>query len=79
MCTCLQAADIILFDGILAFHWPQLRGLFDLKIFVDADADTRLSRRWAIVMPASCLIWDIHGGASKEICLCKLFMLLASI
>lgn len=42
---CMQAADVILFDGILAFHWPELRDLFDLKIFVDADADTRLSRR----------------------------------
>jgi len=38
-------ADVILFDGILAFHSPELRDLFDIKIFVDADADTRLARR----------------------------------
>ncbi|KAK9810102.1 hypothetical protein WJX72_004944 [[Myrmecia] bisecta] len=38
-------ADVILFDGILAFYNPELRDLFDMKIFVDTDADTRLARR----------------------------------
>jgi uridine kinase len=38
---------VILFDGILAFHNQELRELFDLRIFVDTDADTRLARRWA--------------------------------
>lgn len=41
----VQHADVILFDGILAFYNPALQELFDLKIFVDTDADTRLARR----------------------------------
>lgn len=44
--TRVARADVILFDGILAFHHEELRDLFDLKIFVDTDADTRLARRW---------------------------------
>ena len=43
----VQHADVILFDGILAFYTPALQQLFDLKIFVDTDADTRLARRYA--------------------------------
>lgn len=43
--TAVRTTDVILFDGILAFHDPEVRGLFDLKVFVDADADTRLVRR----------------------------------
>lgn len=41
----VRHADVILFDGILAFYTPALQELFDLKIFVDTDADTRLARR----------------------------------
>jgi uridine kinase len=37
--------QVILFDGILAFYEPEVRGLLDLKIFVDAEADVRLARR----------------------------------
>ena len=36
---------IIIVEGILAFHHEELRGLFDLKIFVDSDADERILRR----------------------------------
>lgn len=36
---------IIVVEGILAFHNPSLRELFDLKIFVDSDADERILRR----------------------------------
>lgn len=36
---------IIVLEGILAFHDPKLRELFDLKIFVDSDADERILRR----------------------------------
>lgn len=37
--------SIIVVEGILAFHDPRLRELFDLKIFVDSDADERILRR----------------------------------
>lgn len=36
---------IILVEGILTFSEPQLRELFDIKIFVDIDADIRFIRR----------------------------------
>jgi len=37
--------DVILFEGILSFHSTAVRDLFDMKIFVDTDSDTRLARR----------------------------------
>jgi uridine kinase len=37
--------DVILVEGILLFVEPRLRDLFDLKIFVDTDADVRFIRR----------------------------------
>jgi uridine kinase len=36
---------VILVEGILIFTDPDLRELFDIKIFVDTDADIRLIRR----------------------------------
>uniref|UniRef100_A0A673B3S0 Uridine-cytidine kinase n=1 Tax=Sphaeramia orbicularis TaxID=375764 RepID=A0A673B3S0_9TELE len=38
-------ADVVLFEGILMFYSQQIRDLFQMKLFVDTDADTRLSRR----------------------------------
>ncbi|XP_044157043.1 uridine-cytidine kinase 2 [Bufo gargarizans] len=38
-------ADVILFEGILAFYVQDIRDMFQMKLFVDTDADTRLSRR----------------------------------
>ncbi|XP_032381587.1 uridine-cytidine kinase 2-A [Etheostoma spectabile] len=38
-------ADVVLFEGILMFHSQEIRDLFQMKLFVDTDADTRLSRR----------------------------------
>ncbi len=36
---------VIIVEGILIFAEPALRSLFDVKIFVDTDADIRLIRR----------------------------------
>nr|XP_043900495.1 uridine-cytidine kinase 2-A [Solea senegalensis] len=38
-------ADVVLFEGILTFYSQEIRDLFHMKLFVDTDADTRLSRR----------------------------------
>ena len=38
-------AQIIVVEGILVLYEPALRELFDLKIFVDTDADVRFIRR----------------------------------
>ncbi|KAG8962238.1 Uridine kinase [Tulasnella sp. 425] len=41
----LYGAAIIIVEGILALHDPGLRGLYDLKIFVQCDSDLMLARR----------------------------------
>ncbi len=38
-------ADVVLFEGILMFYSQEVRDLFQMKLFVDTDPDTRLSRR----------------------------------
>lgn len=43
--VCIHPRDVILVDGILLFAEPRLRALFDLKIFVDTEADVRFIRR----------------------------------
>ena len=44
-CLAIHSADIIIVEGILVFYDKELRELIDLKLFVDADSDTRLARR----------------------------------
>ena len=41
----IYPADVILFEGILVLYNKDIRDLLDMKIFVDTDSDTRLSRR----------------------------------
>ncbi len=41
----VEPRTVILVEGILIFVDPELRTLFDVKIFVDTDADVRLIRR----------------------------------
>jgi uridine kinase len=41
----VEPRDVVLVEGILLFVEPRLRELFDLKIFVDAEADVRFIRR----------------------------------
>lgn len=38
-------ADVVIVEGILLLAAPQLRPVFDLKIYVDADESVRLARR----------------------------------
>jgi len=50
--TCTRAAEtvyiepkhVIIVEGILIFTNPELREMMDIKVFVDADPDDRLSR-----------------------------------
>eukprot|EP00271_Cylindrocystis_brebissonii_P010289 TRINITY_DN26443_c0_g1_i1.p1 TRINITY_DN26443_c0_g1~~TRINITY_DN26443_c0_g1_i1.p1 ORF type:complete len:521 (-),score=81.55 TRINITY_DN26443_c0_g1_i1:526-2088(-) len=41
----MNAADVIILEGILVFHDPQVRSSMNMRIFVDTDADVRLARR----------------------------------
>jgi uridine kinase len=43
--TRIPAADVVVVDGILVLTDPRIRALFDVKVFVDTDADIRLIRR----------------------------------
>ena len=43
--TVIQPSDVVLLEGILVFYHKEVRDLFDMKLFVDTDADTRLARR----------------------------------
>ena len=36
---------VVVLEGILIFHDPELRALMDIKLYVDADSDVRLIRR----------------------------------
>lgn len=41
----IQPNRVLIVEGILIFYDPALRNLFDLKIYVEADADERFLRR----------------------------------
>lgn len=41
----VEPARIVLVEGILIFVEPDLRDAFDVKLFIDTDADIRLIRR----------------------------------
>ena len=41
----VQPAPVIVVEGILVLHDPALRERFDLKVYVDTDADLRFIRR----------------------------------
>merc|ERR1712168_693103 len=41
----VHPADVILIEGIMLFHYKQIREFCDMKLFIDCDADTRLARR----------------------------------
>ncbi len=42
---CMEARSTIIVEGILIYTDARLRELMDIKVFVDADADTRFIRR----------------------------------
>jgi len=41
----VQPAPIVVVEGILVLYEPSLRDRFDLKVYIDTDADLRLIRR----------------------------------
>jgi uridine kinase len=41
----VEPADIILVEGILVLHMPEVRSMLDVRIFVDAEDDVRVLRR----------------------------------
>ena len=41
----VEPASVVLVEGILVFAEPRLREMFDVKLYVDTDADVRFIRR----------------------------------
>jgi len=41
----MYGANVLIFEGILAFHDKDILDMLDMKIFVDTDSDIRLTRR----------------------------------
>ncbi len=41
----IEPAPVLILDGILSLHWPEIRNLVNLAVFVDVDDDVRLIRR----------------------------------
>ena len=41
----IQPRQVVIVEGILIFQNPTLRDMFDIKIFVETDADVRILRR----------------------------------
>jgi len=41
----VESTDVLVVEGILTLAEPELRKLFDIKVFVDTDADIRVFRR----------------------------------
>jgi uridine kinase len=42
----VEPRDVILAEGILLFHFPEVRRLLDVKVYVDTPPDIRLLRRF---------------------------------
>ena len=41
----VEPSSVIIVEGVLIFQNPALRSMFDIKIFVETDADVRILRR----------------------------------
>jgi uridine kinase len=52
-CAAVDGADVAIFEGILALHYPEMRELMDVKCYVVADADERIVRRTRRNLPNS--------------------------
>ena len=53
----VEPRTIILVEGILIFTDPQLRKLFDARIFVDADPDICFIRRLQRIFTSEAAVW----------------------
>ena len=42
----MYGANVVIFEGIMAFAKKELCDIMDLKVFVDTDPDVRLARRY---------------------------------
>ena len=57
----VEPAPVILVEGILVFAEPELRKLFDVKLYVDTDADVRFIRRLRRDI-------EVRGRTAESVC-----------
>lgn len=55
----VDAADVVVIEGILVLHMPEIRELLNMKVYVDTDDDVRLARR--IQRDVACRGRDVAG------------------
>jgi uridine kinase len=41
----IEPTDVVIVEGILALHYPQLRQVYSYSVFVDASDELRFARR----------------------------------
>lgn len=41
----VEAADVVIIEGIMVLHMKEVREMLNMKIYVDTDDDVRLARR----------------------------------
>ena len=45
----VEAADVVIIEGIMVLHMKEVREMLNMKIYVDTDDDVRLARRYLVV------------------------------
>lgn len=41
----IEPSDFVIVEGLFVFHWPELRGLLDTKVYVETDPSVCFNRR----------------------------------
>ena len=59
----MYGANVVIFEGIMAFVHKELRDIMDLKVFVDTDPDVCLARRYMYINCHSLLAQAPSGKA----------------
>jgi uridine kinase len=58
-CRAQRGMEVVILEGILVLHYPVLRELMDLLLYVDADADERIVRRICRNVEAGMALSDV--------------------
>ena len=64
----VEPADVVIIEGILVLHMPDIRDMLNMKIFVDTDDDLRLARRCAPDQPQAVTVALFHS--LQRACFC---------
>ena len=62
----MPPADVVIIEGILVLHMPEIRQMLNMKVYVDTDDDVRLARRSAQGRGIACqsgIVWGTAAGS----------------